>query len=28
VIAYDHHGRVIAREKGNNLLSLSGRPPC
>jgi hypothetical protein len=28
VIAYDHHGQVIARETGNNLLSLSGRPPC
>jgi hypothetical protein len=28
VIAYDHEGQVIARETGNNLLSVSGRPPC
>jgi hypothetical protein len=26
VIAYDHQGQVIARETGNNLLSLGGRP--
>jgi hypothetical protein len=28
VIAYDYQGQVIAREQGNNLLSLAGRPPC
>jgi hypothetical protein len=28
VIAYDDRGEVIAREKGNNILSTGGRPPC
>ena len=28
VIAYDHEGDVIAREAGNNLLSVGGRNPC
>jgi hypothetical protein len=28
VVAYDDEGRVIAREKGNNINSVSGRPPC
>ena len=28
LIAYDAHGRVIARETGNNANSTSGRPPC
>jgi hypothetical protein len=28
VIAYDHTGEAIARETGNNINSVSGRPPC
>jgi hypothetical protein len=28
VIAYDHQGQAIARETGNNILSVGGRPPC
>ena len=28
VIAYDHEGEPIAREAGNNIISVSGRPPC
>jgi hypothetical protein len=28
VIAYDDRGEVIARENGNNILSVGGRPPC
>jgi hypothetical protein len=28
VIAYDDHGEVIASETGNNVNSVSGRPPC
>jgi hypothetical protein len=28
VIAYDRQGQVITTETGNNILSVSGRPPC
>ncbi len=28
VIAYDHQGDPIARETGNNIISVGGRPPC
>lgn len=28
LIAYDRDGKAIASEKGNNLLSTGGRPPC
>jgi hypothetical protein len=28
LIAYDHQGKVIARETGSNINSVSGRPPC
>jgi hypothetical protein len=28
VIAYDHQGEPIARETGNNITSVGGRPPC
>jgi hypothetical protein len=28
VIAYDRQGQAIARETGNNILSVGGRPPC
>jgi hypothetical protein len=28
VIAYDDQGEAIARETGNNIISVGGRPPC
>ena len=28
VIAYDHEGRAIAREPGNNIISFGGPSPC
>jgi hypothetical protein len=28
LIAYDHRGEPIARETGNNINSVGGRPPC
>ena len=28
VVAYDHQGQAIAREIGNNILSVGGRAPC
>jgi hypothetical protein len=28
VIAYDNKGEALARETGNNILSVGGRPPC
>jgi hypothetical protein len=28
VIAYDHKGEPISTQRGNNILSTGGRPPC